>query len=244
MTTTTLPVRWPRRSRRRRAARRRRAGAAGRWSGAATRPCPPVPALTGRSPAGAAGRPPPTADGDGRTGGQRRGAHQAPLAVRAPRRRGDQVRGRFAVADADDLRALEVEAGEAGQRRTAAGAGRARAACARRTGAASRSAAGARRSTASWPSAADPGGVHARRTSAAAISMYGSPQDGRERVAQHPPVARVAQRRRRRRRPACPRSSCALSISRSSICDRQPELRRRSARRSAGPAPAGWPPRA
>ena len=140
------------------------------------------------------------------------------------------------------LVAVEVEAGEAGQRRTAAGAGRAT----------SRLPSRCRRSVqiGSWWRHADrlvPLGRRPGRPAAAAqhplrrSRRYGSPHDGRERVAQHPPVARVAQRAVADADPLA-LEGVARSRSAARRCDRQPELARRSARRSAGRAPAGWTP--
>ena len=122
---------------------------------------------------------------------------------------GGSVTGRLGVGHPQHRVPGEREAWSATPARTAAGAGSCQ----------SRLRSTSRRSvqigswwltqTASCPSAASRA-RHAAANIRAAICAYGSPQDGRERVAQHPPVPRVAQTRRRRGRTACPRTSSRL----------------------------------
>ena len=224
-----------------RAAHRRPSGPPERWSGAhsmipAVLVAAASPALPAEQPASATAA--ATAASSRRSTS---GRASGPLGRPGGRRHGDQVRGRLGVADADDLGAVEVERGEAGQpalpparvvpeplaldvpaqrpdRQLVRDAAPPRAPRRR------------------------PGRRAARRTSARRSPGTPRPRTGSPgRAAPTSCAGRGTSRRRGR--PACPRTSWR---SRSAARRPRPAGRtaRRSARRSAGRAPAGWPPRA
>ena len=147
LTTTTWPA-WPARVVACRPSSRSPATSEAPSAGpAAHSTIPSVACRAGSRPLSPCSRPAPprTTAASSRRSSLRRRTHQAPLAVRAVARQGDQVRGRLACSRCRPPSRRRSGTRSGWPARTGAGAGRARAACARRSGAASRSAAGARR---------------------------------------------------------------------------------------------------